>query len=84
MKDGRPSGKPMYFDDEEFYTYHEMVNNDIDTEVSENSTESEKDQARQRRTERENTTRMFRPETLEEFHKNRANEIAELEQQDVD
>ena len=81
IKNGRPSGKPIFFDDEEFYTYHEMVKRDADIELGEDSTEEERREAGERRLGRERAYFDFRTETLDEFHQNRAREIAELELQ---
>ena len=81
IKNGRPAGNPIFFDDEEFYTYHEMVKRDVDIELGEDSTEEERREAGERRLGRERAYFDFRTETLDEFHQNRAREIAELELQ---
>ena len=59
-----------------------MVRRDADIELGEDSTDEERKEAGERRLGRERAYFDFRTETLEEFHQNRAREVAELEAQD--
>lgn len=69
------TGDPMWFDPEEFYTYHEMIKRDQEIELSEDSTDEERAQAGKRR---------LRRKLAQDQYKNRLNveELERLEDRD--
>lgn len=69
---GDAEGDPMYFDQEEFYTYHEMVTRDLEKETADDTSDEERLQAGKNRLDRKRNQDMY----------NRAQEIKMLALQD--